>query len=203
VTIDYFEVFGLPPKLGIDTAALQARFYELSRQWHPDFQHGAAPEAQAAALERSALVNAAYRALKDPVARAEYLVRHQEGRGTKEGSAVRPEAPKELLAEMFEIQEALQDARTGGLDAGGREQLARERDRLVERMGQEEGRLAGELAVRWDGATPASRADVLGAIKRSLATRAYLRTVVDDLNGALEGDEAGAAGERHVAHHRH
>jgi hypothetical protein len=104
---------------------------------------------------------------------------------------------------MFEIQEALQEARSGGLDAGGREQLARERDRLVQRMRQEEGRLAGELAARWDGAVPAVRPAVLQEIKQALATRAYLRTVVDDLNGAVEGDEAGAAGERHVAHHRH
>ena len=58
-------------------------------------------------------MNAAYRALRDPIARVEYLVRLEEGRETKEGAAVKPKAPPELLAEMFEIQEALEEARDG------------------------------------------------------------------------------------------
>ena len=72
---DYFETFGLDRRLGLDTAALQRRFYELSRQWHPDFHQSAPPAEQARALEASARVNAAYRALRDPIARVEYLIR--------------------------------------------------------------------------------------------------------------------------------
>ena len=69
MTSDYFEVFGLPRRLRVDLDALQRRFYELSRRHHPDFHQGAAAEDQARALEASALVNRAYRALRDPVAR--------------------------------------------------------------------------------------------------------------------------------------
>src|SRR5436190_23342338 len=125
--MDHFEVFGLPRRLAIDTAELQRRFYELSRRYHPDFHQAAPPEEQARMLEASARLNAAYRALRDPIARVEYLVRLEEGRETKEGdetvdghgpsrSNVKPKAPPELLEEMFEIQEALQDARVGGVD---------------------------------------------------------------------------------------
>ena len=71
----HFEVFGLPRKLGIDTAELQRKFYELSRILHPDFHQGAPPAEQASALEASARLNAAYRTLRDPIARVEYLVR--------------------------------------------------------------------------------------------------------------------------------
>jgi molecular chaperone HscB len=112
---DFFTVFGLERRLTIDVAALQRRFYELSRRWHPDFHQAAPADEQARALQESARVNAAYRALRDPLARVEYLIRLEEGRDTKEGAAVKPKAPPALLAEMFEIQEALEEARTGAV----------------------------------------------------------------------------------------
>ena len=59
---DYFTVFGLPRKLGVDGEALQRRFYELSRQHHPDFHQGVDAERQAEVLDQSALVNRASRA---------------------------------------------------------------------------------------------------------------------------------------------
>ncbi len=83
--MNFFEVFGLPRKLAIDAAALQRRFYELSRQHHPDFHQTASADEQARVLETSARVNAAYRALRDPIARVEYLVRLEEGRETRKG----------------------------------------------------------------------------------------------------------------------
>jgi molecular chaperone HscB len=196
--VNHFEVFGLSRKLGIDTAALQRTFYELSRRYHPDFHQGAAPAAQAEALEASARLNAAYRTLRDPLARADYLVRLEEGRETKEGATARPVAPPALLEEMFEIQEALAEAKAGALDADARASLTAQRDRLLARLRDEESRIAGPLSTAWDVAEGTQRPRALAAIKDALATRAYLRTVVDDLGGALgEGDET------HVAHHRH
>src|SRR6266536_2193161 len=141
--MDHFEVFGLPRRLAIDAAQLQRKFYDLSRQSHPDFHQTAPPERQAEVLEASARLNAAYRVLRDPIARIEYLVRLEEGRDTKEGATVKPKAPPELLEEMFEIQEALQEARAGGLDAASRETLAGQRDRLRGRYRDEEARLRG------------------------------------------------------------
>src|SRR6059058_1385652 len=114
--MDHFEVFGLPRRLAVDTAELQRKFYELSRRYHPDFHQAAPAEEQVRSLEASAGLNAAYRTLRDPIARIEYLVRLEEGRDTKEGATVKPKAPPELLEEMFEIQEALAEAKAGGLD---------------------------------------------------------------------------------------
>ena len=196
--MDHFEVFGLPRRLAIDGAALQRRFYELSRQHHPDFHQGASADDQARALETSARVNAAYRALRDPIARIEYLVRLEEGRETKEGATVKAEAPPELLAEMFEVQEALEEAKAEGLDDERRTRLTEERSRLRDRYADEERRLAGPLSGAWDAAVDdAGRARAREAFKRALATRAYLRTVVADLTEAL------GEGQEHVAHHRH
>lgn len=202
---DHFEVFGLPRKLAIDTVALRRKFYELQKRYHPDFQAQAAPDEQARALETSARLNAAYRALRDPIARVEYLVRLEEGRelrseggrDAKTGTEGKPQAPPDLLAEMFEIQEALMEARAGGLDAESRVTLAEQRARLAERFREEEGRVAGPLSREWDEAGPAERPAVLARFRATLATRAYLRTVIDDLTGALGEGEG-----EHVTHHR-
>ena len=191
--MNYFEVFGLPHRLAIDQTELQRRFYELSRLHHPDFHHGASPEEQAEALEASARLNAAYRALRDPIARIEYLVRLEEGRETREGAPVKPQAPPDLLAEMFEIQEALAEAKTGALDAATPQTLRQRRDRLRERQADEEARLAGPLSRRWDAAGAPERGAVLGDFKASLATRAYLRTVVADLDEVLSDAAASPA----------
>jgi molecular chaperone HscB len=197
--VNYFEVFGLARRLEIDGAALQRRFYELSRRHHPDFHHGASAEAQAETLEASARLNAAYRALRDPIARIEYLVRLEEGRETREGAEVKPQAPPELLAEMFEIQESLAEAKSGALDAATRETLRGQRERLLERHRDEEARLSGPLSQAWDAATgTAERSAALRAFKAALATRAYLRTVIADLGEALDEEQG-----EHVAHHRH
>ena len=195
--MNHFEVFGLERRLGIDAEALQRRFYELSRRHHPDFHAGATPGEQAEALEASARLNAAYRTLHDPIARIDYLVRLEEGRETNEGATDKPKAPPALLAEMFEIQEALAEAKSGGLDEPARRTLAEERGRLLARQGEEEARLTGPLSAAWDAATTGGRPAILAAFKQALATRAYLRTVIEDVGQALnDGDEI-------VAHHRH
>ncbi|MEK7715780.1 MAG: Fe-S protein assembly co-chaperone HscB [candidate division NC10 bacterium] len=196
--MDYFEVFGLPRRLRIDTAELQRRFYDLSRRCHPDFHQAAPAEEQARALETSARLNAAYRALRDPIARVDYLVRLEEGRETKEGAGVKPKAPPELLEEMFEIQEALEHAQAGGLDEGGRQALAAQREKLAARLVAIESTLAGPLSEAWDTTVAAERPRLITAFKDALATRAYLRTVIEDLGAAL-----GESQDGHVANRRH
>ena len=196
---DYFAVFGLPRKLQVDLAALQLRFYELSRRYHPDFHQVASEADQAATLERSALVNRAYRALRDPLARLEYLIALEEGRETQEGDPVKPKAPMDLLEEMLEIQETLEEARTEGLSAEARARLDQERQALVARHAAEEAAIVTRFA-EWDRVvdTGGDRTPLLEQFKRSLGRRAYLRTVIDDLSEALGEDQ-----DRHVSHRRH
>ena len=196
---DYFAVFGLPRKLSVDGEALRTRFYELSRAHHPDFHQGADAEAQAETLARSALVNRAYRALRDPLARVEYLIALEEGRDTREGATARPAAPGELLAEMMDVQETLEEAKTAGMDDGACARLREERERLQERKRAEEDALVGRAA-DWDAVldSGADRRPLLEWFKARLAARAYLRTVIDDLSEALGEDL-----ESHVSHRRH
>src|SRR5258706_1163864 len=129
---DYFTVFGLPRKLAVDAPTLQRRFYELSRERHPDFHHGAEEARQAEALAASAQVNRAYRALRDPLARVEYLIALEEGREVREGATDKPKAPRELLEEMLEVQEALEEAKAEGLGGEAGARAREERRRRVE-----------------------------------------------------------------------
>jgi molecular chaperone HscB len=196
---DYFTVFGLPRKLEVDTEALQRRFYELSRQHHPDFHQGAGADRQAEVLGQSALINRAYRALREPLARVEYLIALEEGREVREGAIDKPKAPRELLEEMMEVQEALEEARAEGLagDAGTR--LREERGRLEQRYAAEAAAIV-DRGAEWDRLVDegGDRRPLLEWFKQRLATRAYLRTVIDDLSDAL-----GEREDQHVSHRRH
>lgn len=193
---DYFEVFELPRKLQVDEEALRRRFYELSRQHHPDFHQLAGEPEQAAALADSALVNRAYRALRDPIARVEYVVALEGGEAS--GAAKTP-APKALLMEMLEVQEALEEAKASGLDDAARERLRDERARLVNRRAATDAAIVARGA-DWDAAVDqgTDRGALLAWFKEQLAARAYLRTVIDDLGQALGEDQ-----EAHVSHRRH
>jgi molecular chaperone HscB len=196
---DYFAVFDLPRKLGLDEGDLQRRFYELSKRYHPDFHRAAGAPEQAAVLARSALVNRAYRALRDPMSRVECLIALEERRDGREGGADRPRAPADLLQEMLEVQESLEEARAGGLNESSRRRLERERAQLLARDEAERAAVLGRIA-EWD-ATVEGRGDprpLLEWFKQRLATRAYLRTVIADLGEALGEEELG-----HGAHRRH
>ncbi len=72
---DYFALLGLPPRYHIDPAALRRSYLQQSRALHPDYFGTATPAEQEQALRRSSLVNQAYRALSDPIARLEHLLR--------------------------------------------------------------------------------------------------------------------------------
>ena len=196
---DYFTVFGLPRKLVVDGSALQRRFYELSREHHPDFHQGVAAERQAEALAQSAVVNRAYRALRDPLSRVEYLIALEEGREVREGATDKPKAPRELLLEMLEVQEALEEAKAEGMGGEVRERLREERARLEARYVAEAEAIVGRSA-EWDRLVDegGDRKALLEWFKQRLAARAYLRTVIDDLSDAL-----GEREESHVSHRRH
>jgi molecular chaperone HscB len=182
---DYFTVFGLPRKLAVDVAALQRRFYELSREHHPDFHHGADAARQAEVLASSALVNRAYRALRDPLARVEYLIALEEGREVRE--------------EMLEVQETLAEAKAEGLGGEAAGRLRDERARLEARHAAEADAIVAR-APDWDRLVDegGDRKALLQWLKERLATRAYLRTVIDDLTDAL-----GEREESHASHRRH
>ena len=112
----------------------------------------------------------------------------------------KPAVPRDLLMEMMEVQEALEEAKDAGLDEAARERLRADRGRLLDRRAATEARHRG--AGRRVGCRPrpgrATARRCSRGSRSALATRAYLRTVIDDLSQALGEDQ-----DAHVSHRRH
>ena len=151
---DYYALFGLEPKLSLDAADLERRFYDLSRKLHPD----RFPHATAAELETSASLNDAYRTLRDPVSRAEYLLKRL---GIEAGDS-RQIAP-EMLEEVFELNEALEELRNGSEDARPKVEAARER--FLGLLREADSQLK-TLASRYDAGDRASAGELRALLNR-------------------------------------
>src|SRR6185295_9317552 len=117
---DYFSFLGMPRKLNFDPAELEQRFRTLSRQFHPDYFYNAPPAERRASLERSSYLNDAYRTLKTPITRVEYLLQI-EGFAAKSPQEASKQVPPDLLEEVFALNEELdeiRDLRAAGTPAG-------------------------------------------------------------------------------------
>src|SRR6185295_15258939 len=106
---DYFAFFGLPRRLKVEAADLERRFRELSRQFHPDYFYNAPPAERLASLERSSYLNDAYRVLRSPVARVEYLLGLEGLAPTRSDEARTAKVPPSLLEEVFALNEELDE----------------------------------------------------------------------------------------------
>jgi len=184
-TASYFEVLGVP--VAADEGMLTRRFRELSRQYHPDRFASSDADTQAAALDSSALLNDAYRNLRDPFTRAAYLLRRERGTGPDDlKETARP--PQELFAEVLELQESMMEFQEAKMD-DDEETIARLTPYLQEAQTRFQAaydelkdRLQG-LFERWD--TGVDRETVLNGIADVVGTRGYLRRVLNNLNTNL------------------
>src|SRR3954454_1929894 len=116
---DYFSFLGLPRKINISANDLEQRFRGLSRQFHPDYFFNAPPAERRASLERSSYLNDAYRTLKQPISRVEYLLQLQ-GLAARSPQEASKQVPADLLDEVFALNEELdeiRDARASGAPA--------------------------------------------------------------------------------------
>src|SRR6266851_1290218 len=126
VSSNYYDFFGLEHKLDLDLRDLEKRFYALSRQYHPDRYTLKSLEEQQYALDATAILNDAYRTLRDPLTRAEYLLKEN---GFDIGEQGSKNVPPELLEEVFELNMALEELRGG--DDSARPALEQARDKFV------------------------------------------------------------------------
>ena len=108
---DYFAFLGVPRKLNLDAADLEQRFRALSRQFHPDYFYNATPAERRASLERSSYLNDAYRTLRQPIARIEYLLELEGLAPATAGGGDRRQVPPALLEEVFALNEELDEVR--------------------------------------------------------------------------------------------
>ncbi|MGH9658774.1 MAG: Fe-S protein assembly co-chaperone HscB [Bryobacteraceae bacterium] len=161
----YYEFFGLEPRLHLDLKDLEQRFYALSRKWHPDRFARATPAERQQSLDAAALLNDGYRTLRDPVARAQYLL-------DLHGIALGDQPlPPELLEEVFELNMELEE---GHGDRARFTEMLEEIDSALQQAFQQ-----------WD-ATPGP--ERLETIRSLLHKRRYITNLLRDAGALTHGD---------------
>jgi len=193
--VDYFTFFGLPRKMNLDVAALEREFYALSRKLHPDANAGHDPQEQEWSLEQSSRLNDAYRILKDPIHRTEYLLKLEgvelEGQSKAATEAARSTGekkqivPPDLLEEVFELNMQLEELRAskklGEDDAALTAELQQQKNTLEAKFGS----LLDELHGYWnewdaaaDSGNEAESRKVRAQMVDLLNRRSYIRNLV-------------------------
>jgi molecular chaperone HscB len=182
---DFFSFLDLPRKLNLDMASLDERYRTLSRQFHPDFFYNATPAERRLSLERSSFLNDAYRTLKDPVKRIEYLLK-LEGFAPKNEQEAARQVPAGLLEEVFALNEDLDDVRSARESGASADQwkprLERARQPIDRKRAAHESELQS-LAVEWDalvdrGAPDVDRRGVLERLRDRFLERNYITNLL-------------------------
>src|ERR1700730_310016 len=155
---DYFAMFEIPRKLWIEMGALEKKFLQLSWKLHPDNYVNASPEEREISLKRSSELNDAYRTLREPVGRVEYLLAIE---GARVEGKSKQQAPPELLEEVFELNESLDELReakaSGGDVVALKQRLEAAEKSFEERLREVDSELQS-AAREWDKALD-SRSD--------------------------------------------
>jgi molecular chaperone HscB len=169
---DYFALFGLPARYRFDPIELDRAYRALQSEIHPDRYASADESERRLALQSSALVNEAYRALKDPVGRAQYLLSL---RGIDALAETDTALPQEFLEHELERREALADAHAARDSA----QL----DALLRDVRSDAAALESSLANRLD-------AEDWNAARDAVRELRFLSKVTGDIEAALADVDA-------------
>ncbi len=202
---DYFSVFGLEPRLNIDLAALEHEFHRLSRKLHPDRYARAGENEKQWSLADTALLNDAYRTLKDPLRRTEYLLKLR-GAELGELSAARSDSksfqdqeriqnqgkmsrvPADLLEEVFDLNMQLEEMRTakkmGEADSELKQSLVAAQQKFTELVDTVDRDLRAQWVV-WDAGDAATRQPAERAMVALLDRRRYLSNLLRDVTEVL------------------
>jgi len=191
-TGEYFSVFGIEPRLNLDLAVLESEFHRLSRKLHPDRFARADEKEREWSLADTALLNDAYRTLKDPLQRTEYLLKlhgaeigeEHAGKGRTDPSRI----PPDLLEEVFDLNMQLEEMRmtrkTGQADPETEASLVAAKkkfDGLLEDVDR-------DLRVQWgawDNGNEAAREAAQKSMVALLDRRRYLNNLVRDVTETL------------------
>src|SRR2546422_3354921 len=172
------------------SGVLEAKFHQLSWKLHPDNFVNAGPQERELALQHSSHLNDAYRALREPISRVEYLLALE---GMRKEGQQRQQAPPELLEEVFELNESLDQLR--GAQAGDtdttalRARLASAQKNFEEKLGAVDAQLEAVFG-EWDAALDSGGGDtarkrIMSRMNELLNRRSYIRNLVANVQKEL------------------
>ncbi len=180
-----FAVFGIPRKFELDSSALEARYYELSKQLHPDRHVAGDAAARLKSQQLSAMLNQAYVGLRAPEARLETLLAEVGALKDTGKSVAQNQIPTELAEEFFEIQEAVmeEDTKAAELIVRFRATLEQKKLALTDEM------FAIAKHLEWDSPDSPATHPKIEKILELRRQRSYVRSMLDNLDklGATHG----------------
>jgi len=186
--VDYFALFEMPRQLRIEMNGLEQKFLQLSWKLHPDNFVNATEQERELSLKHSSELNDAYRTLRDPVGRVEYLLGLEGAR--KEGEH-KQQAPPELLEEVFELNESLdglREAKSSGDDVAAlKARLESAQKSFQQELGEVDTHLQA-AAREWDAALQgeaATRKKIMAKLNDLLNRRSYIRNLVANVQKEL------------------
>ena len=182
-SLDCFAALGLPRKLSIALPALERTYHELSRKIHPDRFASRDVAIRNASLNATALLTRAYRTLRDPTARGLYWLELNGEKLAENNKRV----PPDLAELVFEVQEQL--AEMHDADASVAE-VSKRRGELQATMDETVAELERNF-IDWDKSAPRTDTTVLTNESKAILSKiAYLRTLIRDVDRALENSKA-------------
>lgn len=189
VGTDLYALLGLDERFAIELGELERNYLERSREIHPDRFVNAPASQRVNALQQAMELNNAFKTLKKPMARAEYLLQR---RGVSIGD--NEQLDPGFLMEMLEMREELQDARAAGQSDTIREleqAMLKRRDEAMNRVAVLFGELESSPGVseaRAGGAEP-NAASALDEIKQEVILLRYIHRYLEAIEDGLEEDE--------------
>ena len=172
---NYFELFGLPVDFIVDSAQLAARYRELQRVVHPDRFAKATEQERRLSLQKATMVNEAFQVLRDPLARARYLLALHGIDMDADASTTRDSG---FLMEQIELREELEQARdqSDPLGAIGA---------MIGRIDQGMQRFIAQVAVQLETPT-AQHLEEARETVRKMQFLSRLRSEAEGVEAALE-----------------
>jgi len=196
---DYFAFFGLPEKLSLDATQLESEFHKLSWKLHPDNFVRATEFERDLSLHRSSELNDAYRTLRDPIARTEYLLELEGVKLEEQSRAATDEAraqgkekqqvvPPDLLEEVFELNMQLEEMRIARASGEDDPELAKCLSGAKVKFEGLQTEVDGDLLAQWtawDTGDDAARQTAQKTMVALLDRRRYLSNLVREVNETM------------------
>ncbi len=108
---DHFSLFGLPRTHALDAERLETVYRDIQARVHPDKHAHQSDTEKRMAMQWAAQANEAYRTLKDPLARARYLLQLAGHDVALESNTA---MPTDFLVAQMELREQVAEVRAAG-----------------------------------------------------------------------------------------
>ena len=192
---DYFSVFGLVPQLDLDLGMLEHQFHKLSRKLHPDRFARAQENEKQWSLADTALLNDAYRTLRNPIRRTEYLLKlhgaeigeehaGKDRRGQKDVSRVPADSTEEAFDLNMQLEEMRMAKKMGDTDPDLQSSLEQAKTKFDGLLDEVDRDLRGQWKI-WAVGDENTRQESQKKMVALLDRRRYINNLVRDVTETL------------------